>query len=59
MPTAVLVLAHDVAIRRFEEAENTITRWTDVDSGGHFAALEEPDLLVSDLREFVGSLALR
>jgi pimeloyl-ACP methyl ester carboxylesterase len=27
-------------------------RWTDVDHGGHFAALEEPDLLLADVREF-------
>jgi hypothetical protein len=26
-------------------------------SGGHFAALEEPQMLVSDIRVFVGSLA--
>jgi hypothetical protein len=25
--------------------------------GGHFAALEEPQMLVSDIRVFVGSLA--
>jgi epoxide hydrolase len=56
VPTGVLVLAHDVAIRRFDEAENTITRWTDVDRGGHFAALEEPGLLVDDVREFFRDL---
>ncbi len=27
-------------------------RFTDMPSGGHFAALEEPDLLVDDIREF-------
>ncbi len=40
----------------YAEAENTITRWTDVDHGGHFAALEEPDLLVDDIREFFRAL---
>ena len=45
VPTAAIVFAHDVAIRRYAEAANTITRWADVDRGGHFAALEEPDLL--------------
>jgi Epoxide hydrolase N terminus len=39
VPTAAIVFAHDVGIRRFAEAENTITRWVDVDRGGHFAAL--------------------
>ncbi|WP_328526469.1 epoxide hydrolase family protein [Kribbella sp. NBC_00359] len=56
VPTAVLAFAHDVCIRRYAERDNTITRWTDVDHGGHFAALEEPDLLVSDVREFFRDL---
>jgi len=56
VPTAALVLAHDVGIRRYAERENTITRWTDVDRGGHFAAMEEPDLLVDDVREFFRGL---
>ncbi|WP_202865746.1 hypothetical protein [Kribbella turkmenica] len=56
MPTAALILAHDVSIRRYAEREHTITRWTDVDHGGHFAALEEPELLVGDVREFFRTL---
>ncbi|WP_433161889.1 epoxide hydrolase family protein [Kribbella sp. CA-247076] len=56
VPTAALILAHDVSIRRYAEREHTITRWTDVDHGGHFAALEEPELLVSDVREFFRTL---
>ncbi|MFC7624460.1 epoxide hydrolase family protein [Microlunatus sp. GCM10028923] len=57
VPTAVIVFAHDVGIRRYAEAEHTIVRWTDVvDRGGHFAALEEPDLLLADLRAFVAGL---
>ncbi|WP_433659495.1 hypothetical protein ACQPW1_44140 [Nocardia sp. CA-128927] len=56
VPTAALVLAHDVGIRRYSEPEHTITRWTDVDHGGHFAALEEPVLLTTDVREFFRDL---
>lgn len=56
VPTGVIAFAHDVGIRRFSEAENTITRWTDIDRGGHFAALEEPELLTTDLREFYREL---
>ena len=53
VPTGVIMFAHDVGIRSYAEQENTITRWTDVtDRGGHFAALEEPDLLVDDLSGF-------
>jgi pimeloyl-ACP methyl ester carboxylesterase len=53
VPTGVIMFAHDVGIRRYAELENTITRWTDVtDRGGHFAALEEPQLLLDDMAEF-------
>jgi hypothetical protein len=31
--------------------------WSDFDTGGHFAALETPDLLVRDIRTFFASLA--
>jgi pimeloyl-ACP methyl ester carboxylesterase len=52
VPTSVIVFAGDVGIRVLAEVSNTIVRWTDVvDRGGHFAALEEPELLVSDIRD--------
>ena len=57
VPTGAIMFAHDVGIRRYAEVENTITRWTDVEvRGGHFAALEEPKLLVADIREFFADL---
>ncbi|MGN9808191.1 epoxide hydrolase family protein [Micromonospora sp. BQ11] len=56
VPTGAIVFAHDVGIRRYAETENTITRWVDVDRGGHFAALEEPELLTVDLRDFFRDL---
>ena len=33
-----------------------ITQWTEMPSGGHFAAMEQPDLLIEDVRKFVRSL---
>jgi microsomal epoxide hydrolase len=33
-----------------------LRRWTKMKSGGHFAALEEPDALAADVREFFKSL---
>jgi len=33
-----------------------IKRWTRMPKGGHFAALEQPDLLVNDIREFAKTL---
>jgi pimeloyl-ACP methyl ester carboxylesterase len=51
-PTGVAVFAEDVAIRRYGERSNTIVQWSEFDRGGHFAALEEPDLLTGDIRTF-------
>jgi hypothetical protein len=57
VPSAVIAFAHDVGLRPVEEAANTIVRWTDVEGrGGHFAALEEPAMLVGDVREFLREL---
>ncbi|MFI5730785.1 epoxide hydrolase family protein [Kribbella sp. NPDC051587] len=56
VPTAVIAFAHDVPVRKYVEQENTVTRWTDVARGGHFAALEEPELLLGDVREFFRDL---
>jgi epoxide hydrolase len=52
VPTGVAVFANDVAIRRFAEPGNTIVHWSDFSVGGHFAAMETPDLLVEDIRTF-------
>ncbi|HEU5438434.1 MAG TPA: epoxide hydrolase [Ktedonobacterales bacterium] len=51
-PTGVAVFAEDVAIRRYAERANNIVHWSEFDRGGHFAALEAPDLLVGDIRAF-------
>ncbi len=56
VPTAVINFAHDYAIRSYVEKENTVVRWNDVDRGGHFAALEEPELLTEDIRAFFRGL---
>jgi epoxide hydrolase len=55
-PTGVAVFAEDVAIRRYGERGNNIVHWSEFDRGGHFAAMEAPDLLVGDVREFVRPL---
>ncbi|MBO0707953.1 MAG: epoxide hydrolase [Candidatus Dormibacteraeota bacterium] len=54
VPTGVAVFPHDIGppIRRFAERDNNIVRWTEFDTGGHFAALEVPELLVEDVRAF-------
>ena len=40
------------ARRAWVAAHHNLVHWTEFDRGGHFAALEEPDLLVSDIRDF-------
>jgi len=52
VPTGVAVFAEDIAIRRYAEQSNSIVHWSEFDRGGHFAALEAPDLLVDDVRAF-------
>jgi microsomal epoxide hydrolase len=36
--------------RSFAERAYNVTRWTDMPRGGHFAAMEEPDLFVDEVR---------
>ncbi|WP_093906113.1 epoxide hydrolase family protein [Streptomyces sp. cf386] len=57
-PTAVASFPGDPQIPLRHKAERTenIVRWTELDRGGHFAAMEEPDLLVDDVRAFFRQL---
>jgi epoxide hydrolase len=57
VPTAVLLArAREFMIRSFAEREYNIIRWTELDRGGHFLALEQPDLFASDVRAFFRAL---
>jgi epoxide hydrolase len=56
VPVGVAVFAEDSAIRRYAEQGNNIVHWSEFDRGGHFAAMEAPDLLVGDVRAFFRSL---
>ena len=56
VPVGVAVFAEDYAVRRYGERGHHIVHWTEFDRGGHFAAMEAPDLLVGDLRSFFRSL---
>jgi epoxide hydrolase len=53
-PTGVAVFPEEIAapVRRLAEQSNNIVHWSEFDRGGHFAAMEEPDLLVGDVRAF-------
>lgn len=56
VPTGVAVFAEDVAIRRYGEQGHNIVHWSDFERGGHFAAMEAPDLFVGDVREFFSKI---
>ena len=40
------------APRQWLEGNYNIVHWSDMDEGGHFAAMEEPEALATDIREF-------
>ncbi|MGW3495371.1 epoxide hydrolase family protein [Streptomyces sp. NPDC001020] len=57
-PTALAVFPAEIQVPLRHRAERTenIVRWTEFDRGGHFAAMEEPDHLVGDIRAFFRQL---
>jgi hypothetical protein len=52
VPSGVASLLGDRAVRGLAELSNTITHWSQFPTGGHFASLQAPELLVTDIREF-------
>ena len=58
VPTAVAQFPAEITRppRSWVEAGYNLVRYTRFDRGGHFAALEEPDLLIGDLRAFARTL---
>ncbi|NBP85385.1 MAG: epoxide hydrolase [Mycobacteriaceae bacterium] len=44
--------------RSWCEAAYSVTHWTDMPRGGHFAAFEQPELFVDDVRAFFASVPL-
>jgi microsomal epoxide hydrolase len=58
VPTGAAIFPKEIIRppRRWAERSYNITRWTEMPSGGHFAALEQPALLVDDVRSFFASV---
>jgi hypothetical protein len=58
VPTACADFPKEViwAPRSWLEPRFNITRWTAMPRGGHFAAFEQPQLLVGDIRAFFRDL---
>ena len=42
--------------KSYVERLYNLIHWSNMPSGGHFAAMEEPDFLVADIREFVDKI---
>lgn len=59
VPTAVLRCRHEAPFppRCWVERGYDVVRWTEVARGGHFAALEVPDVLAGDVVAFLSSRA--
>jgi len=53
-PTALAAFPHEnfIPLRHIAEQTNNIVQWSEFDRGGHFAAMEEPALLIADIRAF-------
>ena len=58
VPAGVAQFPYEIfpPIRRFAERSNNIVHWSEFDRGGHFPAMEQPDLLVGDIRAFFQTL---
>ncbi|XOJ01669.1 alpha/beta fold hydrolase [Paenibacillus polymyxa] len=57
VPTGVAVFQKDtmLPIRRFAERDLKIIHWSEFKRDGHFAALEQPVLLMNDIKKFFGN----
>ncbi len=57
-PTAVAVFPGEIFFspRKWVEARYKVVRWTEMPRGGHFAAMEEPELYLDDVTQFFRGL---
>jgi len=59
LPLAVMVHPHDLALpvrRLAAQRFPNIVQWSEFERGGHFPAMEEPELFVADVRSFARAL---
>jgi hypothetical protein len=52
VPQGLALFGGDDLLRKVLDPDRRMAHWAEYDRGGHFAALEVPDLLVGDLRSF-------
>ena len=55
-PTGFAVFGEGGLMRRVLDSEHKVEHWSEFDRGGHFPAMEVPDLLVGDVRAFFRGL---
>jgi epoxide hydrolase len=56
VPQGTAIFNSDPILRRLLDPGETSKHWSEFDRGGHFAAMEAPDLLIGDIREFFRTL---
>jgi pimeloyl-ACP methyl ester carboxylesterase len=58
VPAAFALFPHDLvnAPRDFAERYFNVQQWTEMPKGGHFAAMEQPELLSDDIKKFAKTL---
>lgn len=54
VPTAIALFPAEISLppREWAERSYNVQRWTEMPTGGHFAAMEEPERLAEDIRAF-------
>jgi epoxide hydrolase len=55
-PQGWALFAAQLFVRAMMDLDHEIEHWSEFDRGGHFAAMEVPDLLVGDVRKFFRTL---
>lgn len=59
VPTACALFPKELLAwppKTYAERLYNVTQWTEMPRGGHFAAMEQPELLIDDIRKFARSL---
>ncbi|THV26166.1 epoxide hydrolase family protein [Glycomyces paridis] len=59
VPVGVAVFAHDItrSVQVLAERRFDVVHWSEFDRGGHFAAMEVPDLFAAEVAGFFGKIA--
>ena len=60
LPVGVALFPKDLITppREFADRFFNVKQWTEMPKGGHFAALEQPELLAKDIRRFVSTIGV-